>query len=161
MNYSRTVIYKIVCLDNNVLDCYVGHTTDFVNRKNVHKHDCNNEKTNHLNQYQIINANGGWDNWAMVEIEKFSCKDANEAKAREMYWYKELNANMNTSTPLFTNIEGITSSQIVGETKQETHKLKCAFRRNAIKDEMAFLREENKMLKQQLLELQNSIKDNK
>ena len=29
IDYSKTVIYKIVCNDLNVKDVYVGHTTDF------------------------------------------------------------------------------------------------------------------------------------
>ena len=39
-DYSKLVIYKIVCEDSKVEDIYVGHTTDFNNRKNVHKQDC-------------------------------------------------------------------------------------------------------------------------
>ena len=29
-DYSRTVIYKIVCNDLSITDCYVGHTTEFI-----------------------------------------------------------------------------------------------------------------------------------
>ena len=32
-DYSKTVIYKIVCNDLTITDIYVGHTTDFVVRK--------------------------------------------------------------------------------------------------------------------------------
>ena len=38
-------IYKIVCNDLSITDCYVGHTTDFVKRKCNHKIICNNEVT--------------------------------------------------------------------------------------------------------------------
>ena len=31
--YSKTVIYKIVCNDINITDCYIGHTTAFSKRK--------------------------------------------------------------------------------------------------------------------------------
>ena len=37
IDYSKTVIYKIVCNDLNVKDVYVGHTTDFTKRKATHK----------------------------------------------------------------------------------------------------------------------------
>ena len=30
----------------------------------------------------------------MIEIEKFPCKDGNEARARERYWYEELKATL-------------------------------------------------------------------
>ena len=33
IDYSRTIIYKIVCNDLNVEECYVGSTTDFSKRK--------------------------------------------------------------------------------------------------------------------------------
>ena len=36
IDYSKTIIYKIICCDLNIKDCYVGHTTDFTRRnKNI------------------------------------------------------------------------------------------------------------------------------
>jgi len=35
----------------------------------------------------------------MLEIEKYPCKDGNEARLRERYWYEQLNANMNMVNP--------------------------------------------------------------
>ena len=104
-NYEKTIIYKIVCEDSNIRDCYVGHTTDFNNRKSIHKYDCNNPKTKNNKLYRIINDNGGWDNWRMVMIEKYPCKDKLEAGEREYYWYKTLNATLNTKTPKCENIK--------------------------------------------------------
>jgi predicted GIY-YIG superfamily endonuclease len=43
MDYSKTIIYKIQHEDNEEL-VYVGHTTNFIKRKNGHKSRCNNEK---------------------------------------------------------------------------------------------------------------------
>ena len=40
VDYSKTIIYKIVCNDLNVKDIYVGSTTDFTKRKNKHKSCC-------------------------------------------------------------------------------------------------------------------------
>ena len=37
IDYSKTIIYKIVCKDIDIEDCYVGSTTDFVRRKSEHK----------------------------------------------------------------------------------------------------------------------------
>lgn len=98
-NYENNIIYKIVCKDLNVKDCYVGQTTDFKTRKNQHK---NHSIFHHYKIYQFIRDNGGWDNFDMIEIEKFPCKDGNEAKARERYWYEELNSSLNTIKPLIT-----------------------------------------------------------
>ena len=44
IDYSNTIIYKIVCKDQNIKDIYVGHTTNFVQRKHAHKQNCNNNK---------------------------------------------------------------------------------------------------------------------
>jgi hypothetical protein len=32
----------------------------------------------------------------MIEIEKYNCNDGNEARARERYWFEELQAKLNT-----------------------------------------------------------------
>ena len=38
IDYQKTVMYKIVCNDLNIIkSLYVGHTTDFTNRKRQHK----------------------------------------------------------------------------------------------------------------------------
>jgi len=101
IDYSKNVIYKIVCNDLNVKMCYVGHTTDFIRRKQKHKYNCTKENSNsyNLKVYKLIRDNGGWDNFSMVEIEKFSCKDNNEASARERYYYELFNANLNIQVP--------------------------------------------------------------
>ena len=33
IDYSKTIIYRIVCKDINIKECYVGSTTDFKGRK--------------------------------------------------------------------------------------------------------------------------------
>jgi hypothetical protein len=104
IDYSKTVIYKIVCKDLNVKDIYVGHTTDFIRRKNEHKRTCNNETSKSYNYkiYKSIRNNGGWDNFEMIEVEKFPCKDSNEAKTRERYYYELLQGNLNKNIPILT-----------------------------------------------------------
>lgn len=97
INYKNTIIYKIVCKDLNIKDIYVGSTTSFKDRKREHKSRCKNNYPYKL--YTIINDNGGWDNWDMIEIEKYECNDANEARARERYNYEELNAKLNSRCP--------------------------------------------------------------
>lgn len=101
IDYSKTLMYKIVCNDINVTDMYVGHTTDFTRRKSEHKSVCNNpnSKYHNYNVYQFIRANGGWDNWEIVLIEYYPCNDSLEATQRERYWKEELGANLNTQTP--------------------------------------------------------------
>jgi hypothetical protein len=102
IDYFKTVIYKIVSLDLGIKDCYVGSTTDFRKRKSQHKVHC---KTLNFKLYQFINSNGGWDNWDMIEIEKYPCIDSNEARTRERYWVEELKAELNTRRPISTTKE--------------------------------------------------------
>ena len=101
IDYSKGLIYKIVCKDLECKDIYVGSTTDFTRRKYEHKSNCTNENTKkyNLKLYQTIRANGGWGNWSMIEIEKYNCKDGNELRARERLRYEELNGTLNTCIP--------------------------------------------------------------
>ena len=101
IDYANTIIYKIVCNDLNITECYVGHTTNFVQRKNQHKTTCLNEKDKHYNYklYKTIRENGGWLNYAMIELEKYPCNDVNEACAKEREYYEKLNSLLNTNKP--------------------------------------------------------------
>ncbi len=103
IDYQNTIIYKIVCNDLSITDCYVGHTTDFMSRKHRHKYRCYNENDGgYFKIYKTIRDNGGWDNWTMVEIEKYPCADKREACARERYHYEKLNSSLNTNIPYAT-----------------------------------------------------------
>jgi hypothetical protein len=100
IDYSKTIIYKIVCNDLDVKDVYVGSTTDFTRRKNEHKNRCKNEKQN-TTKYEAIRKNGGWNNWMMIGIEKYPCLDGNEARARERYWIEFIeNDSLNMISPI-------------------------------------------------------------
>ena len=107
IDYQTTTIYKIVCRDINITECYVGHTTNFCKRKQQHNKDCNNETSIHYNYkvYQFIRNNGEWQNWDMIEIEKYPCNDVNEAKKRERYWIETLKATLNVKCPSRTDKE--------------------------------------------------------
>lgn len=104
IDYSKTIIYRIVCKDTNITDCYVGKTTDLRSRKTQHKNTCNNENDRHYNIYiyQFIRNNGGWFNWDMVEIEKYEAIDSNDALKRERYWIEFYKASLNKVIPLRT-----------------------------------------------------------
>jgi hypothetical protein len=124
MDYSNTVIYKIVCNDLNITECYVGHTTNFIQRKYKHKKNCTNNSNKHNTYnykiYQTIRTNGGWNNWSMIEVEKYPCNDFNEATARERYWYEQLNAMLNTNYPARTKQEYYeTNKEIILEYRKE------------------------------------------
>jgi predicted GIY-YIG superfamily endonuclease len=98
VDYSNTIIYKIVCKDESIKDVYVGHTTNFIQRKYSHKMASNNLKNN-LKIYNTIRCTGGWDNWDMIEIAKYSCKDSTEARIKEQQHYEVLKATLKMSPP--------------------------------------------------------------
>lgn len=102
IDYSKIVIYKIVCNDLSITDCYVGMTSNLRNRRAEHKKVCHNPQYVHkygYKLYEFIRNNHGWENWSVVEIEKWPCNDGNEARARERYWYEHLNATLNSYVP--------------------------------------------------------------
>lgn len=107
IDYSNTIMYKIVPKNLNSNLVYVGYTTNFRIRKSHHKQSCNciTDKAYNYNVYVMIRDNGGWNEWEMIEIEKYPCNDSNEAKTRERYWYEFYNANLNSRLPICSQKE--------------------------------------------------------
>ena len=99
IDYSNTIIYKITCNDDTIKDVYVGHTTNFVQRKYAHKQCCLNNNLNKCKLYEVIRNNGGWNNWTMEIVNFFNCKDHNEARQKEQEYFILLNANLNSVEP--------------------------------------------------------------
>ncbi len=81
IDYSKNINYRIVCKDITISDCYVGSTTNFTKRKSNHKSTCNNINSQKHNNYvyEFIRNHGGWENWDMIEIERFNAIDRNDA----------------------------------------------------------------------------------
>jgi len=89
IDYStrEIIFYKFICNDPTIISTYVGHTTNFTDRKRQHKNTClniNNKKYNLL-IYKTIRENGGWDNWIMFEIERKIVSSRQEALQYEQY----------------------------------------------------------------------------
>ena len=107
IDYSKTIIYRIVCKDPTIKDCYVGSTTDFKSRKSGHKTTCNtiSNKDHNVKVYQFIRDNGGWNNWDMVEIEKYNAIDKLDQRKKERYWIETLDSTLNLVLPSRTHTE--------------------------------------------------------
>jgi hypothetical protein len=102
IDYTRAVIYKIVCRDVSVTEKYVGSTTDLRKRKACHKSNCNNPNVKQYNifVYQFIRGHGGFENWEIVLVEKaVDCSDSPTLHARERYWIESLHAELNKTIP--------------------------------------------------------------
>jgi hypothetical protein len=106
IDYSNCSIYKIEHIEDESL-IYVGHTTNFKQRKAQHKQRCNHEKSKEFNLklYTMIRQNGGFEMFKMIEIEKYKCNDRREADKRENEVMKELKATMNKIRSFITEEE--------------------------------------------------------
>lgn len=107
IDYSKTIIYKLVCNDVEVTELYVGSTTNFRNRKNNHKSKCHNPNSPEyeFKVYQFIRANGGFQNWSMIVLERYPCNDKLECSKQERLWIEILHATLNKQLPLRTHNE--------------------------------------------------------
>ena len=135
VDYSNTIIYKIYCKDECITDIYVGHTTNFIQRKSGHKAACNNEK-NDLKIYKIIRENGGWNNWNMIEIAKYNCKDSTEARIKENEHFNQLKSTLNSCPPYVDKNNYFCSTcnlQCSGPTQYDKH-IKCIKHNNLKED---------------------------
>jgi len=62
--------YKIVNINGDIDLCYVGSTANFKQRKQRHRHNCNNENSGGYNRklYKTIREHGGWEEFKLVEV---------------------------------------------------------------------------------------------
>ena len=102
IDYSNTIFYKISCKDETNNELYIGHTTNFIQRKSAHKASCNNPKSGSypVKLYKTIRECGGWDNWTMEIIAFRNCNDSREARKVEQEYYDSLGATLNSIQPL-------------------------------------------------------------
>ena len=105
MDYQKTIIYQLKCNDDTITDIYVGHTTNYLKRRQNHKQNCNNPNSKEYNIkiYKTIRENGGWDNCVMEVLENIECENKNEANKQEQEWIDKLKCNLN-SFKAYTNL---------------------------------------------------------
>lgn len=92
-------IYKIICKDLSIEDCYVGSTKNLRNRTSEHKSNCYNSNSDRHNYkvYKFIRDNGGWENFSVIKIKEMDC--SKEEKLLEERKYIELMGTLNTQLP--------------------------------------------------------------
>jgi len=101
MDYSKTELYMLSHNVDKNKDVYIGHTTNWKNRKREHSYNtrCISSKKYYIKKYVYIRDNDGWENWSMELIETYPCLSFYEATKRETYWVKFYNAKLNQTTP--------------------------------------------------------------
>jgi len=157
VDYSKTCIYKLVHFDDlNDENIYIGHTTNMVQRRHNHKTACCSTKHKEYNKpkYQYIRANGGWDKWQMILIEKYPCNIIDEATAREQYWRRRLNATLNTNEP------GRKSKQYYQDKKDDILIKTNKYRQEHRNDAIIYSREYYKNNHEERLEKQRKYREN-
>ena len=124
VNYSNSIIYKLCCKDPEIKEIYVGSTTNFYRRKQEHKSNCNNSncKNYNSNVYEFIRNNGGFDNWEMIEIERYNAIDKQDLRKRERYFLEQLEASLNMYIPITTIEEKKEYRKKYREENQENYK---------------------------------------
>ena len=135
IDYSNTIIYKITCKDPNISDVYVGHTTNFVQRKHAHKQSCiNNKAPNHTCKlYEAIRNNGGWINWNMEIIHFCNCADHYEARKKEQEYFESLKATLNSLEPFPKPKVKKPTPIIIKEPKETFYCEKCNIKCDNVK----------------------------
>lgn len=107
VNYNKSYIYKLCCNDINVKDLYVGSTTNFKQRKRLHRSACKTEtnKSYNVKVYKFIRENGGFENWSMILITEFNCNNKLELLREERKHIDELQSSLNCKKPTRTRKE--------------------------------------------------------
>jgi L-lysine 2,3-aminomutase len=93
-------VYRLVCKDVNANEIYVGSSTSLRNRRSDHKKCSNNADGKKYNYkvYQYIRANGGWNNFNLIPIERMEFEWGWELKDRERFHMEALHATLNSQT---------------------------------------------------------------
>jgi len=93
--------------DVELENIYIGSTTNFRGRKHEHKSCCNNinRKEYNAKKYQFIRANGGWDEWKMIWLEDYPCKNKRELEKKEDEVMLQYQNTMNMQRAYLTDKE--------------------------------------------------------
>jgi hypothetical protein len=156
-NQTNTIysMYKIFPKNKELNYCYVGHTSN-LSERNKHHFQCStntNNSKHHQLIYQTIYNNGGWNEWEMIEIEKYVCSTRLEARMREQQLILEHNANINTLSAFVTEDERKKRKQAI------TNKYR-AENKDIIKEQTQKYKEDHKdIIKEQMIKYRKDHKE--
>ena len=102
--YHYSYIYKIVCLDPNIDDFYIGSTVNLNIRCQAHIKTGLNKKNLHYHYklYTFIRDSGGYENWEMQVIKLYKCETKRELVKEEQKYIDELKPSLNTDNAYST-----------------------------------------------------------
>ena len=104
IRYENAVIYMIKHKTDDIKEFYIGSSKDFKERCGTHKRSCNNQnsKNYNLKVYKYMRENGGWNEWTIVKLYDYPCKNRNELELEEQRAVKEYKSTLNTQVPCRT-----------------------------------------------------------
>ena len=107
-DYSKGCIYKIKHKeDYDDENIYVGSTCNIIRRRCQHKSNLSNENSKDYNApvYKYIRDNGGWDDFILIKIHDYPCKDKDELNIEERRMVDILKSKLNMRVPARTQKE--------------------------------------------------------
>ena len=114
-DYSKTIIYKIVC--NITGEVYYGHTTQTLDdRRKRHICEAVGTRNKHCVSRQILNRG----DWKIMEVEKYPCANVKEARRREG-WYILNNPHINIA------VAGRTRKEHQKDNKERLNAISTAY----------------------------------
>ena len=116
IDYSKCLIYKIQHLENDKL-LYVGHTTNFTQRK--YSHNYNTINNNKYKIYEMIRKNGGWESFSMIKLYDYPCLNLQEARTEEDKAMRELKSTLNNYQAIEDINKRLDRQQLYRQTNKE------------------------------------------
>mgnify|MGYP003130430294 FL=1 len=85
IKYENACIYMLKHKTDDTKEYYIGSTYDFKGRCIQHKSNCNNEnnKKYNLKVYKYIRENCGWNEWTIIKLYDYPCKNRNKLELEE------------------------------------------------------------------------------
>lgn len=127
-NYNNSIIYKIYSNVLGINEIYVGSTTRFYSRCDLHKSDCNNINSPRYDfkLYNYIRSNGGFINFIIEELEKYNCDNKLQLNIKEEYYINLLKPTLNIRKAYTTKEE----LKIYKKKYQQLDKVKIYLKQN-------------------------------
>jgi len=77
----------------------IGHTTNFEKRKMDHMDHMIETETSYRKVYEFIRNHGGWNNWNMIILATYTCKNRGHASRLEWFWWNKIGGSLNYTRP--------------------------------------------------------------
>ena len=112
--------YKLVCKTDETI-YYIGSTSNMIMR--IRKHEASANKPNDRNynnkMYNIMRANGGWDNFKFINLGNIKNVTKTEARHTEQAFINLFEPNMNTNNSYTTEEQKKEQMKNYSETNKE------------------------------------------